>query len=52
MCPKQQQNINWSQVEIENLIVRGKNLLRTNSTKFETQIIFAKKQQNDNTPPK
>ena len=42
MCPKQQQNANWSQVEIENLIVRGRNLPRTNCTKFETQNIFAK----------
>ena len=45
MCPKQQQNANWIQVEIEILIVRGRNLPRTNSTKCETQIIFAKKQQ-------
>ena len=50
MCPKQQQNTNWSQVEIENLIVKGRNLPRTNSTKSETQIIFAKKQQNEHTP--
>ena len=50
MCPKQKQNTNWSQVEIENLIVRGRNLPRTNSTKCETQIIFAKKQENEHTP--
>ena len=50
MCPKQQQNANWSQVEIENLIVKGRNLPRTNSTKSETQIIFAKKQENEHTP--
>ena len=50
MCPKQQQNANWNQVEIEILIVKGRNLPRTNSTKSETQIIFAKKQQNEHTP--
>ena len=50
MCPKQKQNANWSQVEIEMLIVKGRNLPRTNSTKSETQIIFAKKQQNEHTP--
>ena len=50
MCPKQKQNANWSQVEIEILIVKGRNLPRTNSTKCETQIIFAKKQQNEHTP--
>ena len=50
MCPKQQQNANWSQVEIENLIVKGRNLPRTNSTKSETQIIFVKKQENEHTP--
>ena len=50
MCPKQQQNANWNQVEIENLIVKGRILPRTNSTKSETQIIFAKKQQNEHTP--
>ena len=50
MCPKQQQNANWNQVEIENCIVRGINLPRTNSTKCETQDIFAKKQQNEHTP--
>ena len=50
MCPKQQQNANWIQVEIEILIVRARNLPRTNSTKYETQIIFAKKQQNEHTP--
>ena len=50
MCPKQKQNANWSQVEIEILIVKGRNLPRTNSTKSETQIIFAKKQQNEHTP--
>ena len=50
MCPKQKQNANWSQVEIEILIVRGRNLPRTNSTKSETQNIFAKKQQNEHTP--
>ena len=50
MCPKQQQNENWSQVGIEKFIVRGRNLPRTNSTKFETQFIFAKKQQNEHTP--
>ena len=50
MCPKQQQIANWNQVEIENWIVRGRNLPRTNSTKSETQIIFAKKQQNEHTP--
>ena len=52
MCPKQQQNANLIQVEIEILIMRGRNLPRTNSTKSETQIIFAIKRQNDNTPPK
>ena len=52
MCPKQKQNANCSQVEIEMLIVKGKNLPRTNSTKCETQIIFAKKQQNEHTPVK
>ena len=50
MCPKQQQNANWSQVEIEKFIVRGRNLPRTNSTKSETQNNFAKKQQNEHTP--
>ena len=50
MCPKQEQNANWNQVEIEILIVRGRNLPRTNSTKSETQIIFAKKQENKHTP--
>ena len=50
MCLKQQQNANWSQVEIEILIVKGRNLPRTNSTKSETQNIFAKKQQNKHTP--
>ena len=50
MCPKQQQNANWNQVEIEILIVRGRNLPRTNSTKCETQIIFAKNQENEHTP--
>ena len=50
MCPKQQQNANWIQVEIEKLIVRGRNLPKTNSTKSETQNIFAKKQQNEHTP--
>ena len=50
MCPKQEQNANWSQVEIEKLIVRGRNLPSTNSTKCETQNIFAKKQQNEHTP--
>ena len=51
MYPKQKQNANWSQVEIENLTVRGRNLPRTNSTKSENQNIFAKKQQNEHTPP-
>ena len=50
MCPKQKQNANWSQVEIEILIVRARNLPRTNSTKSENQIFFAKKQQNEHTP--
>ena len=50
MCPKKVQNANWIQVKIELLIVRGRNLPRTNSTKSETQIIFAKKQQNKHTP--
>ena len=50
MCPKQKQNTNWNQVEIEILILKGRNLPRTNSTKCETQIIFAKKQQNEHTP--
>ena len=50
MCPKQQQNANWSQVEIEKFIVKGRNLPRTNSTKSETQNILAKKQQNEHTP--
>ena len=50
MCPKQEQNANWSQDEIEMLIVKGRNLPRTNSTKSETQIIFAKKQENEHTP--
>ena len=52
MCVKQQKNANLSQVEIEMLIVKGRNLPRTNSTKSETQIIFAKKQQNEHTPTK
>ena len=52
MCPKQEQNANSNKVEIDILIVKGRNLPRTNSTKSETQNIFAKKQQNDNTPPK
>ena len=50
MCPKQKQNANWSQVEIEILILKGRNLPRTNSTKSETQNIFAKKQENEHTP--
>ena len=50
MCPKQKQTANWSQVEIEILIVKGRNLPRTNSTKSETQNIFAKKQENEHTP--
>ena len=50
MCPKQKQNANWNQVEIEKFIVRGRNLPRTNSTKCENQIIFAKKQENEHTP--
>ena len=50
MCPKQKQNANWNQVEIENWIVRGRNLPRTNSTKCEIQIIFTKKQENEHTP--
>ena len=50
MYPKQKQNTNWSQVEIENLTVRGRNIPRTNSTKSEIQNIFAKKQQNEHTP--
>ena len=41
MCPKQEQNANLSQVEIENLIVRGRNLPRTNSTNSENQNIFS-----------
>ena len=52
MCPKQKQNANWSQVEIEILILKGRNLPRTNSTKSETQNIFPKKQQNEHTPVK
>ena len=51
MCPKQKQNANLSQVEIKKFIVWGRNLPRTNFTKSETQNIFAKKQQNENTPP-
>ena len=50
MCPEQQQNANWNQVEIEIWIVKGRNLPRTNSTKCETQNIFPKKQQNEHTP--
>ena len=50
MCPKQKQNKNWNQVEIKKFIMRGRNLPRTNSTKSENQIIFAKKQQNEHTP--
>ena len=50
MCPKQQQNANCIQVEIEKFIMRGRNLPRTNSTKSETQNIFAKKQENEHTP--
>ena len=50
MCPKQQQNANWNQVEIEILIVKGRNLPRTNSTKYETQINFAKNKENEHTP--
>ena len=49
-CPKQQQNANWNQVEIENLIVRARNLPRTNSTKTDIKNIFAKKHQNEHTP--
>ena len=43
ICPKQQQNANWSQVSIENLIVKGRNLPRTNSTKSGTNIYFFKR---------
>ena len=50
MCPKQEQNANWNQVEIEILILKGRDLPRTNSTKSETQNISAKKQQNEHTP--
>ena len=50
MCPKQKQNANGNQVEIEILIVKGRNLPRTNSTKSEIQNIFAKKQENEHTP--
>ena len=50
MYPKQEQNANLSQVEIENLIVKGRNLPRTNSTNSENQNIFSKKQQNEHTP--
>ena len=50
MCPKQQLNANLSQVEIDILIVRGTNLPRTKSTKYETQNIFSKKRQNEHTP--
>ena len=52
MCPKQEQNANWSQVEIEIFIVKGINLPRTNSTKYDNKNIFGKKQQNEHTPPK
>ena len=52
MCPRQQQNANLMQVEIENLIVRRKNLPRTNSTKSESQNSFAKKQKNEHTQNK
>ena len=52
MCPKQKHNANLSQVEIEILIVKGINLPRTNSTKYESKNIFGKKQQNEQTPPK
>ena len=48
---KRKQNANLSQVEIKKFIVRGRNVPRTNSTKSETQNIFAKKQQNEHTPP-
>ena len=50
MCPKQKQNANWIQVEIKKLIVRGRNLPRTNCTKCESKNIFATKQQNEHTP--
>ena len=42
MCPKQKHNANLSQVEIEILIVKGINLPRTNSTKYESKNIFGK----------
>ena len=32
--------------------MKGRNLPRTNSTKYETKNIFGKKQQNEHTPPK
>ena len=37
MCPKQKETENCSQVEIEILIVKGRNLPSTNSTKCENQ---------------
>ena len=49
MCVKEQKNANLSQVEIENLTVRGVNLPRTNSTKSEIKNIFSEKQQNEHT---
>ena len=49
MCVKEQKNANLSQVEIENLTVRGRNLPRTNSTKSEIKNIFSKKQKNEHT---
>ena len=42
MCPKQEQTANCSQVEIEILIVKGRNLPRTNSTKYELKIFLKK----------
>ena len=43
MCPKEEQNANWSQVEIENLIVRAKNIPSTISTKSGAHIYFFKR---------
>ena len=49
MCPKQEQTANCSQVEIEILIVKGRNLPRTNSTKYELKI-FLEKNSRTSTP--
>ena len=42
MCVKEQKNTNLSQVEIKNLIVRGRDLPRTNSTKSGAHIYSLK----------